>query len=269
MNWYYARGDERMGPVDDAAMDQLVRSGAITAETLVWKEGMADWQPLGSVAQVGSSAPVASTPSPVAAGDAAMPESLYGEQTVAGCVECGRSFPRDEMVPYEEHLVCAECKDVFFQRVREGGGIRGAFRYAGFWVRVGARIVDGFIINIATLAISFVVGFVGALINSAAGGGDEFDAVAGILGGLIGFILPIVYEIVFIGKYGATPGKMSVGIKVIRSDGAPVSYGRATGRMFSTWLSYIILLIGFIMAAFDDEKRALHDRICDTRVVYK
>ncbi len=268
MNWYYARGDERMGPVDDAAMDQLVRSGAVTAETLVWKEGMADWQPLGSVAQVGSPAP-APSPTPVAAGDMAMPESLYGEQTVAGCVECGRSFPQDEMVPYEDHLVCAACKDVFFQRVREGGGLRGAFRYAGFWVRVGARIVDGFIINIATLAISFVVGFVGALINSAAGGGDGFEAIAGILGGLIGIILPIVYEIVFVGKYGATPGKMSLGIKVVRSDGSPVSYGRATGRMFSTWLSYIIFLIGFIMAAFDDEKRTLHDRICDTRVIYK
>jgi uncharacterized RDD family membrane protein YckC len=34
-------------------------------------------------------------------------------------------------------------------------------------------------------------------------------------------------------------------------------------------VSGIILLIGYIMAGFDDEKRALHDRVCDTRVIYK
>ena len=43
---------------------------------------------------------------------------------------------------------------------------------------------------------------------------------------------------------------------------------RAIGRHFSEWLSSI-LFIGYIMAAFDEEKRALHDRICGTRVVFR
>jgi uncharacterized RDD family membrane protein YckC len=34
-------------------------------------------------------------------------------------------------------------------------------------------------------------------------------------------------------------------------------------------VSGMILLIGYIMAGFDNEKRALHDRVCDTRVIYK
>jgi uncharacterized RDD family membrane protein YckC len=46
-----------------------------------------------------------------------------------------------------------------------------------------------------------------------------------------------------------------------------VDLGRAFGRYFGKLLSAIILGIGYIMAAFDSEKRALHDMICDTRVI--
>jgi hypothetical protein len=46
MTWYYAAGNERQGPVDDAALDRLIATGVVTPDTLVWKAGMADWQPL-------------------------------------------------------------------------------------------------------------------------------------------------------------------------------------------------------------------------------
>ena len=46
MTWYYAIGNERQGPVDDAELDRLIASRTITPETLVWRAGMADWQPL-------------------------------------------------------------------------------------------------------------------------------------------------------------------------------------------------------------------------------
>jgi uncharacterized RDD family membrane protein YckC len=75
------------------------------------------------------------------------------------------------------------------------------------------------------------------------------------------------YETFFMAKMAATPGKMAVGLKVIRPDGSPVSVGRAAGRYFAKILSTIILLIGYIMAGFDSQKRALHDMICDTRVI--
>jgi uncharacterized RDD family membrane protein YckC len=72
-----------------------------------------------------------------------------------------------------------------------------------------------------------------------------------------------------IGKYGATLGKMACKIKVVTPDGGRVTYLRAFGRYFAKLLSAMICFIGYIMAGFDDEKRALHDRICDTRVVCK
>jgi uncharacterized RDD family membrane protein YckC len=60
---------------------------------------------------------------------------------------------------------------------------------------------------------------------------------------------------------------MVCGLKVVRSGGEKVSYGRAFGRYWATFVSGMILAIGYIMAAFDSQKRALHDRICDTRVI--
>ena len=56
-------------------------------------------------------------------------------------------------------------------------------------------------------------------------------------------------------------------LKIVRPDGAPITYLRAFGRYFAEILSTLILFIGFMMAGWDEEKRALHDRICDTRVI--
>ncbi len=84
---------------------------------------------------------------------------------------------------------------------------------------------------------------------------------------LVSYGLPAAYEIFFIGAYGATLGKMMMKIKVVTPDGGRISYARATGRHFAKFLSGIILYIGFLMAFWDEEKRALHDRMCGTRVI--
>ncbi len=60
-----------------------------------------------------------------------------------------------------------------------------------------------------------------------------------------------------------------MGLRIVRSDGSRVSYLRALGRHFAEFISALILYIGYIMVAFDSEKRALHDHICDTRVIQK
>ena len=91
--------------------------------------------------------------------------------------------------------------------------------------------------------------------------------LAPIAGALAGFGVRAAYFIYFIGKSGQTPGKKVCRIRVVNADGSQVTYGKATGRFFGYILSSLILCIGFLMAAWDDEKRALHDRICDTRVI--
>jgi len=72
---------------------------------------------------------------------------------------------------------------------------------------------------------------------------------------------------VFVYKLGATPGKMALGLKVIRPGGGPVGLGRAVGRYFGKMLSAMALFIGYIIVGFDSEKRGMHDMICDTRVI--
>jgi uncharacterized RDD family membrane protein YckC len=96
-----------------------------------------------------------------------------------------------------------------------------------------------------------------------------FAAVMGLLGicMLISTAIGVCYEGFFVARVGATPGKMALGLKVIRPDGSRVSLGRAIGRYFAKWLSSLILCIGYIIAGFDSQKRAMHDMICDTRVV--
>jgi hypothetical protein len=104
VNWYYARGDESIGPLGEAAFQHAVATGAVTDETLVWREGMADWIPFASAG--------------VSVSGIARPASHEGI-----CVECGNTFPKEDLIAYKEMYVCAGCKPLFFQRLQEGGVI--------------------------------------------------------------------------------------------------------------------------------------------------
>ena len=70
-------------------------------------------------------------------------------------------------------------------------------------------------------------------------------------------------------RYGATLGKRALGLRVITERGGPISLSLDTVRYLAQLVSSATLSIGYIMAAFDPEKRALHDRICNTRVVIR
>jgi uncharacterized RDD family membrane protein YckC len=88
-----------------------------------------------------------------------------------------------------------------------------------------------------------------------------------VISNLLQIAIAAAYTTWLLGRYGATLGKMACKIKVVTPDGGSVSYARALGRYFAEILSAMIFSIGYIMAAFDDQKRTLHDRICNTRVV--
>ncbi|MBX3177227.1 MAG: RDD family protein [Candidatus Hydrogenedentes bacterium] len=260
MEWYYARGDDRMGPVDDAEFDALVASGVIDVDTLVWRDGMVDWAPLREAAPDAGPQPAGEMWSGEWAGEAAL----------RPCAECGRSFPAGEMVAYENDLICADCKPVYFQRIRESGVLPGQMPYAGFWIRFAARFVDGVIIAVVNIPLSVLQQVL--IMRMASRQGDAPASEMMMIGvvavfWIISILIGLTYETYFVGKFAATPGKMVCGLKVVMSDGGRVSYGRALGRYFATIVSQLTLMIGFIMAAFDAQKRALHDHICDTRVI--
>jgi len=143
--------------------------------------------------------------------------------------------------------------------------VAGALDYAGFWIRLGAVAIDWFIIWIFSMILFIPLGIF--MPNSSDNPYVALSFMPVIM--LLQYAIPAVYDTWFVGKYGATPGKMACKLKIVVADETPLSYSRALGRHFAKWLSSIILGIGFIMAAFDDERRTLHDRICETRVVRK
>lgn len=256
MNWYYVDQGKQAGPVDEAELDRLRASGAVQDETLIWREGMPNWAPYREAR--GGSIP-SSNPIPPST------SSVSGAQAV--CAECGRMFPTEDMIRHGTAHVCAGCKPVFMQKLAEGARINlGQLNYAGFWTRFAAVFIDGILLWI----VNFGIGLVAGLSAAQASGIEEGAALAlQLVLMFVQLAIGISYEVIMIGKYGATLGKMAMKIQVVTAEGGKVSYMRALGRYFAKFLSGIICLVGYIMAAFDEERRALHDRICNTRVVVK
>ena len=247
MKWYFVKDGSQVGPISQSGFLARVEKGEIVKDTLVWNENLTDWCEYRR-----------------------LPDDVKNmlEAAMAGddsrCSMCGRSFGSDEMIEFEGKRVCADCKGSFVQQIRENADVSTKFsmEYAGFWRRFVAVFIDGIIMNIVTLPANF--GFQYCMANVDQG------AVYGVLAAVCYISMlffPALYWILMHGKYGATVGKKAMGIKVVMADGSKMQWGRSIGRYFAYILSGIILNIGYIMAGFDDEKRALHDHICNTRVI--
>jgi uncharacterized RDD family membrane protein YckC len=261
MKWYYAEGGKQLGPVEESVLDDLVRQGTVRDDTLVWHEGMAAWQRHAAVRGTSNSA-VAVPPPPPAASSSA---TRY-------CSECGRAVAASQLTSYGDVSVCAQCQPAYNQRL--SGSAR---HFGGFWMRFLAVIIDAIILGVAgtiiRIPLGLAMGGVGLGLSRNPDPSQVLAALPAILSlaglsFLIQMALGLGYEVYFLSTKGATPGKMALGLKVTRADGSPVSAGLAAGRFFAKYLSALILCIGFIIAAFDREKRSLHDHICGTRVVY-
>ncbi len=125
-----------------------------------------------------------------------------------------------------------------------------------------AAQANGLVIPAGYAPAGFGVRFVAALIDGLILGVFNY-----FLGGLFGSVVGIAYYVAFWAMKGQTPGKMAMGLYVISTDGKPLDWGKAIIRYVGYMVSAIILCIGFIMIAFDDSKRGLHDRIASTLVV--
>jgi hypothetical protein len=120
MNWYYVSGGQQAGPVEEAQLEELFRTGVVKADTLVWREGMPNWAPYGQVKGTSAAPGVPEAPPVLAAG---APAPGPNE---AVCSECGNIFPVENMIQYGASRVCAGCKPAFFQRLQEGASIGGS-----------------------------------------------------------------------------------------------------------------------------------------------
>ncbi len=115
----------------------------------------------------------------------------------------------------------------------------------GFWNRFVAVLIDALILAIPYMLVS----------RFAPDGGD--------------FLLPLAYFVGFWAIWGATPGMRLLGLSIERPDGTRIGPGRAIARYFAALLSLALLGVGLIMAGLREDKRGLHDLICDTVVVQR
>lgn len=109
MNWFYAVGAERKGPVTEAELDRLVAQGEVRPDSLVWREGMADWKPLAEAR------PVAGTGQPPK-----LPAAAPAAAASTTCNGCRGVFTPDDVVPLAGAFYCAACKPAALQRLQEG-----------------------------------------------------------------------------------------------------------------------------------------------------
>jgi uncharacterized RDD family membrane protein YckC len=250
MSWHYAIGGQQTGPVSDEVFSQLVKAGTIGAETLVWREGWSDWRAYGTVNADTSGAPTT-------------------DPDTAVCAVSGLRLPKSEMFEYEGRWVGVEHKEEFFQRLREGVNLPQDVVYGGFWRRFLAKVLDTIILLVVNMIVGAVIG--GVIGGITAASGRPVTAVALLIqisAQLAGIAMTLAYAIYFTRKFDATPGKKALGLRLLRADGSKLSKRRIVGRYFAEWISSAIMCVGYLMVAFDKEQhRALHDRICDTRVI--
>ena len=137
-------------------------------------------------------------------------------------------------------------------------------QFAGFWIRFVACLLDSLILGAVQFGIGLAFGFAGEAVI-----GSDGDSLAlSLVTWLCSTVVGVTYYIFFTGYNGQTPGKMALRIQVVRTDGTTVGYGKAFLReVLGKFVSAIILGIGYLMAAFDRDKQALHDRIAGTYVI--
>lgn len=275
--WYYVTADrQRRGPVPAATLRELAAAGSINARTLVWRQGMPQWQALEAMAgELGVALPPLPPPTPPPA-----PTTTDGEATRVLRPEPGLLDPASTPQAPERGTATDAHADAAVDRAyaahvgadpqaRHTVAGDSPVVYAGFWKRFAANFIDSFIVGMVGGVIGAVIG---ALFGIAMYGGGMDPAAGTLLSHAMNIVLGVVLGLVYYGGFHssesqATPGKMLIGIKVARSDGDRLTPMRAGARFLATYLNLFTFGIGWLMAAFTERKQALHDFLCDTVVV--
>lgn len=259
-NWYYADAQQqRQGPLSAQALALHFHQGRIRLDTLVWRDGLAGWQPLRDFSD---ELELQRTPAevlytPVEAGPAVA--------ATAAASSLGSDAGNSPYAPPVAVLTS-------FAPVHAGAEVV----HAGFWKRVAASTIDGILMTVVLL----VVLALGAVLLGIGMKSVANDLASGAIGGF--FILgvygvPIVLQAIYFtwmhaSGHQATLGKMAVGIKVVQSNGQRIATGRSLGRWAGYFFMHLLTcgitsLISAFTVGLGLRKQALHDMVADTLVV--
>jgi uncharacterized RDD family membrane protein YckC len=135
----------------------------------------------------------------------------------------------------------------------------GNQKYAGFWIRVAASIIDTILLVAVIVPILMVVY------------GPEVmhpGRAPGLVDILMQWVFPPLAVIIFWVTKSATPGKMLFKIRIVdaKTGGKP-STGQCIGRYLAYYVSIIPFMLGIIWVAFDKRKQGWHDKLANTLVI--
>ena len=231
--WYYAMSGQQKGPVSTEDLRERIKSGEVAASDLAWKEGMGEWQAVSKLsvlhyqAAQGIESPPPQDVAPMPAPVAPLAYGGYEPNPAAPLLSYGRDV-----------------------------------QYGGFWIRVGAYILDAMILWIPNRILQYIIDHTVGTTFSSPGS----MALIGVS------FLPLMVDWLYFAlmessdKKG-TLGKMICGLVVTDEHGQRITFGRATGRYFAKALSFAICFIGVIMVGGDARKQGMHDKLAKTYVV--
>jgi uncharacterized RDD family membrane protein YckC len=134
--------------------------------------------------------------------------------------------------------------------------------YAGFWVRVGAALIDTLLILFVTIPLGYAV-YGWAYLD-----GSKTGFVSGPADFIISYVLPAAASIVFWLTRQATPGKMAVSARIVDArTGGKISTGQAIGRYLGYFPSMLVFGLGILWVGFDPRKQGWHDKMAGTVVI--
>lgn len=133
-------------------------------------------------------------------------------------------------------------------------------QYAGFWLRVGATLIDIVIMLVVILLpLTLIYGEQVWL-------GEKL--ILGFWDVILNYVLPFVATIWFWLRFFGTPGKMALRLKIVDAEtGDKLSLGQAIGRYFAYIPSIFFFGLGLFWVGFDKKKQGWHDKLAGTVVI--
>lgn len=223
-SWWYAENGQQFGPIDESSLVQTFRAGKIGLQTLVWREGMAQWQNLATVPELRSlmappprPMPPQMPPMPQAAAMPAMrPQSQAAPQARPAARPSESAYAASYAQPYQGPQAVGGTAQPELQG-----------RLANYSERYLARSLDSWIacmVLAIPCGILYVVGLSAVLVAHST------------IVGIIMFALSFFVDTLIFGIFGNTTGKALLGVRVLRGEGRKLSFGDYLARNFMVWL---------------------------------
>ena len=197
-------------------------------------------------------------------------ESLY-------CHACGSALAAAALSPPSVSIACPRCSSANAPGttfcyscglpLEEFGGLArptvvAAGVPAGFWIRLLAWLIDTVVLaGVHLILLTIMPGTSIELYYADESFWTTADSIM--------IILSAIYYTVGVSVFSTTVGKRVLGLYVLRRDGTKVNGLRAFARHVASGISELLLFVGYLMIGFSQDKRGLHDHICDTVVVKK